>query len=100
MLRSMDIAIPIFDRITALDAVGPYEVLSRVPGARVRFIGEHAGEYRTDNGMLALVAEATLSELPSPDILVVPGGFGVRALLDGGAYRDWVRAAHETSQWT
>ena len=96
----MDIAIPIFDRITALDAVGPYEVLSRVPGVRVRFIGEHAGEYRTDNGMLALVAEATLAEVPSPDILLVPGGFGVRALLDGGPYRDWVRDAHGTSQWT
>jgi putative intracellular protease/amidase len=96
----MDVAIPIFDRITALDAVGPYEVLSRLPGVTVRFVAERPGEYRTENGMLALVADAALNDLPAPEILLVPGGFGTRALLGGGAVVDWVRAAHETSQWT
>jgi putative intracellular protease/amidase len=96
----MDVAIPLFDRITALDAVGPYEVLSRLPGVTVRFVAERPGEYRTENGMLALVADAALSDVPAPEILLVPGGFGTRALLGGGAVVDWVRAAHQTSQWT
>ena len=96
----MDVAIPIFDRITALDAVGPYEVLSRLPGATVRFIGERTGEHRTENGMLALVADATLDDVPAPDVVLVPGGFGTRALLDGGPLVDWVRRAHITSTWT
>jgi putative intracellular protease/amidase len=60
----MDIAIPIFDRITALDAIGPYEVLSRLPGARVRFVGLAPGPCRTDNRQLALIADEPLSAAP------------------------------------
>jgi putative intracellular protease/amidase len=97
---AMDVAIPLFDRITALDAVGPYEVLSRLPGVTVRFVAEKPGEYRTENGRLALVADASLDEVPAPEILLVPGGFGTRALLGGGPLLDWVRRAHETSEWT
>jgi putative intracellular protease/amidase len=96
----MDVAIPIFDRITALDAVGPYEVLSRLPGVTVRFVAERPGEYRTDNRQLGLVADASLSDLPAPEIVLVPGGLGTRDLLAGGPLLDWVRAAHRTSQWT
>ncbi len=96
----MEIAIPIFERITALDAVGPYEVLSRIPGARVRFLAESIGAKRTENGMLALSADAVLDELPNPDVIVVPGGFGTRALLHDELMLSWLRAAHETSQWT
>jgi putative intracellular protease/amidase len=96
----MDVAIPLFDRITALDAIGPYEVLHRVPGVTVRFVAERPGSYRTEDGALALVADSALSDVPAPEVLLVPGGFGTRALLSGGAIVDWVRAAHETSQWT
>lgn len=96
----MDIAIPIFDNITALDAVGPYEVLSRVPGARVSFVAGEPGPKRTENGMLALVADRALSELPSPEVIVVPGGFGTRALVEDKELLDWLRRAHETSVWT
>jgi transcriptional regulator GlxA family with amidase domain len=95
----MQIAIPLFDDFTALDAIGPYEVLSRLPGARVRFIGAQARPYVTDNGMLQVVAEATLAEVPSPDIVCVPGGVGVGREADGPIV-DWVRAAHRTSTWT
>ena len=60
----MDIAIPIFDGITALDAIGPYEVLSRLPGARVHFLGiTEPGTRRTDNGMLGLTADQALTGL-------------------------------------
>jgi putative intracellular protease/amidase len=96
----MDIAIPIFDRLTALDAVGPYEVLSRVPGATVHFVAERPGEYRDELRTLALVADHALSDAPAPEVVVVPGGFGTRALLGGGPLVDWVRKVHATSQWT
>ena len=96
----MDVAIPIFDGITALDAIGPYEVLSRLPDTRVHFVAAEPGDKRTENGMLALRADATLSSLAHPDVVVVPGGFGTRALMKDEAVLDWVRTAHESSQWT
>lgn len=96
----MDIAILIYPRFTALDAVGPYEVLSRLPGARVTFVGEQAIPQRTDTGQLALVADATLDELPHPDIVLVPGGPGQSALMDDAPLHEWLRMAHETSTWT
>jgi putative intracellular protease/amidase len=96
----MDVAIPIFDRITALDAVGPYEVLSRLPDARVTFLGTTAGPKRTENSMLALTADATLEELPEPEVIVVPGGYGTRELLHDEALLAWLRHAHESSRWT
>ncbi|MDX6664388.1 MAG: hypothetical protein QOG68_594 [Solirubrobacteraceae bacterium] len=96
----MQIAIPIFERFTALDAIGPYEVLSRLPGAKVTFVAVQAGPVRTDNHMLALHADASLADMPSPDIVVVPGGFGTRELLDDEEMLGWIRRAHETSQWT
>ena len=96
----MDIAIPIFDRITALDAIGPYEVLSRLPGARIRWVAIEPGQYRTDNRMLTLIAEEPLSAVPHPEIIMVPGGFGTRRLMTPNPLLDWIRTAHETSQWT
>ncbi len=96
----MQIAIPLFDRLTALDAVGPYEVLQRLPDATVVFAGDDRREYRTDNGFLGLCADATFDEVPSPDVVVVPGGIGTRALLDGGPVVDWVRDVHATTKYT
>ncbi len=96
----MDIAIPIFDGLTALDAVGPYEVLSRLPGARVEFAALEPGVKRTDNGMLALTADRALDDLPHPEVIVMPGGQGTRALMHDERMLAWVRAAHETSRFT
>jgi putative intracellular protease/amidase len=96
----MEIAIPLYPRFTALDCVGPYEVLSRLPDARVRFIAHEPGPVMTDNGMLQLVAEASLQDVPEPDVICVPGGFGTRALLDDEPLLSWLRHAHETSTWT
>jgi transcriptional regulator GlxA family with amidase domain len=96
----VDIAIPIYDRFTALDAIGPYEVLSRVPGAKVTFLAEAPGPVQTETEMLSIVAEASYADLPSPDVIVVPGGLGNRELLEASGLVDWIRAAHETTTWT
>src|SRR5688500_11774142 len=96
----MQIAIPLYDRFTALDAVGPYEVLSRLPGARVQFIAREAGPVVTDNGMLTLLASASLEDVPSPDVVLVPGGTGTWDALSDAALVSWIASAHETSSWT
>lgn len=96
----MKIAILIFDKLTALDAIGPYEVLSRLPGADLRFVAKEAGTKRTDTGALGVSADLSLDELADPDIVLVPGGEGNRPLLEDERVLDWLRGAHETSTWT
>jgi putative intracellular protease/amidase len=96
----MRIAIPLFDRFTALDAIGPYEVLSRLPDASVTFVTERPGIVRSDTGALGVAVDAALTDLPDPDVVVVPGGPGRRAMLEPGALHAWVRGAHATTQWT
>jgi putative intracellular protease/amidase len=96
----MDIAILLYDRFTALDAVGPYEVLSRLPGATVTFVAERLGAQCTDTGSLTMLADAPLSEHAHPEIVLVPGGPGQAALMDDGPVHAWLRGADETSTWT
>ena len=96
----MYIAIPLFEGFAALDAVGPYEVLSRMPGAQVQFVAAERGARHTDSGPLAMVAEHALDDVPHPDVIVVPGGFGTRRLLDDEEMLGWISTAHETSSWT
>ncbi len=96
----MQIAILIYDRLTALDAVGPYEVLSRLPGAELTFVAQEPGPKRTDTGRLALLADASLAEVPHPDVVLVPGGPAQAELMEDGPVHEWLRAAHETSTWT
>ena len=96
----MNTAIALFDRFTALDAIGPYEVLSRLPGATVTFVAAERGPVRTDNGFLTLMAERTLDELTDADIVLVPGGPGELAARAGGPMLEWLREADRTSTWT
>jgi transcriptional regulator GlxA family with amidase domain len=96
----MDIAILLFDRLTALDAVGPYEVLSRIPDATVTFVATEPGPKRTDTGFLSLTADAALDDLPHPEILLVPGGPGQAEAEKDEAVLDWLRTAHGTTTWT
>jgi len=96
----VQIAILIFDGLTALDAVGPYEVLSRVPGAEVRFVGKQQGPKRTDTGGLGLEADLAISELPRAEVVLIPGGAGSRPLMQDPEVLDWVRAVHRDSTWT
>jgi transcriptional regulator GlxA family with amidase domain len=96
----VNIAIPIFDRLTALDAVGPYEVLSRIPGATVHFIAAEPGPKRTETKMLALVADESLDDLPEPEVIVFPGGYGTRELMEDPHIIGWLKHAHQHSEWT
>jgi transcriptional regulator GlxA family with amidase domain len=95
----VQIAIALYDRFTALDAVGPYEVLSRLPGARLSFLAAEAGPVHTDNGLTVLV-EQTFAELERPDIVLVPGGPGEVAARAGGPMLEWLRGADAGSTWT
>jgi transcriptional regulator GlxA family with amidase domain len=96
----MHIAILIFDKLTALDAIGPYEALSRLPGTELDFVAKEAGTVRSDTGRLGLVADRPIAEVDSPDILLIPGGEGNRPLMQDDEVLDWVRGVHETSTWT
>jgi putative intracellular protease/amidase len=96
----MQIAIPLFDRFTALDAVGPYEVLSRLPGARVNFVAAEPGVIRADTRMLSMSVEKSFGDLPRPDVLVFPGGAGTRTVMHDERTVEWVRGVHEGSDYT
>src|SRR5215475_13713014 len=96
----MQIACFVFDGITALDIVGPYEVLQRLPDADLRFVGKARGEVRTDNKFLALVADHALDEITMPDVVVVPGGFATRALEHDEETLDWIRTVDHATTWT
>jgi putative intracellular protease/amidase len=96
----MEISVVLYDRFTALDCMGPYEILSRLPGARLRFLAKKAGPVTTDTGMLTVMAEAALKDVARPDIVLVPGGPGDEAALADAEITDWISKAHETSKWT
>ena len=96
----MEIAVALFEQVTALDAVGPYEVLQRLPAAQVRFVGHRKGEVRTDNGFLGLMIDFTFDEVSQPDIVLIPGGIGTRTLMHDEVILDWIRGAHERSLFT
>ncbi|MFJ9688331.1 DJ-1/PfpI family protein [Streptomyces bacillaris] len=96
----MQIAITLFDRFTALDAVGPYEILSRAPGAEVVFVAERTGPVANDTGSLHLVADRTLAEVPTPDLVIVPGGPGQSDQMANGTLLGWLRTADTATTWT
>ncbi len=96
----MQIAVPVFEKITALDAVGPYEVLQRLPDSEVVFVGHREGNVRTDNGFLGLAADAVFEDIPSPDVVVFPGGIGTRPMMHDDRVLAWLRTAHESTLYT
>jgi transcriptional regulator GlxA family with amidase domain len=96
----MQVAYLLYDRFTALDITGPHDVFNSVPGNEAIFVAEEAGPVRNESDTLSLVADASLDEVTSPDIVVVPGGFGNRMLLEHEPLHEWIRGVHETSTWT
>jgi putative intracellular protease/amidase len=96
----MRIVIPIFEGITTLDAVGPYEVLRMLPEADVVFAAAAPGPYADGGGMLSLVATAALEDVTRADVLLVPGGLGTRRLVTDEPMLEWIRRVHATTRWT
>ncbi|MEU6311388.1 DJ-1/PfpI family protein [Streptomyces sp. NPDC047014] len=96
----MQIAILLYDRFTALDAIGPFDTLGRLSGAEVVFVSERPGPVRTDGGALALVADKGLDEVTRPDIVLVPGGPHPEREMANPAVLDWLRAVDAGSAWT
>ncbi|MFY2859193.1 DJ-1/PfpI family protein [Mycobacterium sp. THU-M104] len=94
------VAIPLFPRFTALDAVGPYEVLQRVPSIDIVFVGHRRGEVRMENGMLGLICDATFDEVAAPDVVVFPGGVGTRRFVHDETVRGWLHTVHRTTTLT
>lgn len=85
--------------MTALDTVGPYEVLARLPGAEVKFVASTPGPKKTDVGVV-LIADSALEEVREPDVIVVPGGPGTINAMNDSAAVGWLRSAHATARWT
>ncbi len=96
----MEIAFLLFDGITPLDAIGPFEVLGKLPGAEIRMVAKEKGEVRTKGQSLAMIADYALADVAKPEILVVPGGPGADAMAGDGAVTDWLSRAHETTTGT
>ena len=96
----MRIAIGLYDDFTSLDAMGPFQVLSGLPGAEVTFVAAKAGPVTDDTGFLTVTARASFDELPDPDILLVPGGVTTGTLVPDHPIVPWIARAHATTQWT
>jgi transcriptional regulator GlxA family with amidase domain len=97
--RLMQIAILLFEKLAAQDAVGPYEVFRCVPGWDIRFVGTRTGEVRSEGG-LGLVVDRTLDQVAEADLVLVPGGRGTDLLLEDEAVLSWLREIDATTKWT
>jgi transcriptional regulator GlxA family with amidase domain len=98
-LESLKVVIFVFENITALDAVGPYEVLSKLPNATVKFVSTEQGQISCMGG-LRLVADYSIEEVSEADILLIPGGPGINKLLENKRITDWIRTLHENTNYT
>jgi transcriptional regulator GlxA family with amidase domain len=99
MCEQLKIAILLFDGFTSLDVVGPYEVLSRIPNSKIFMVGCETRLY-SDDKRLKISVDYLMSDIVNPDILVIPGGFGIDSILDDQEILQWIQQAHLTSKWT
>jgi transcriptional regulator GlxA family with amidase domain len=95
----MKILILIFDNYTALDIVGPYEVLNRLPGSEIFLVGTEKKVYKDTHG-LKISADFSIDEVNHSDILLIPGGFGIDNLLKDIKILNWIREVNKTTEWT
>ena len=95
----MEIAVLIYDDVNALDVIGPCEVLSKVPDVIIKYVSKEPGPKSTDIG-IKLIAEFSLEQIQQPDILLVPGGQGIKSLTTDKQVIDWVKNCHANTKWT
>ena len=97
----MDIAILLYEGVTALDAVGPCEVLARLPEAKIHFVAKDLEPKRNDLGYLTLFPHYQLLDVPHPHVILVPGSSAAfRSVVTDKVILDWLVTAHASSQWT
>lgn len=97
----MDIAILLYDGVTALDAIGPYEVLARLPEAKIHFVAKDLAPKRNDLGWLTLLPHYTLEDVTQPDVILIPGASAsFHSVMSDKTILEWLVAAHSFSQWT
>jgi transcriptional regulator GlxA family with amidase domain len=97
----VQIALALYPGLTVLDVVGPYQVLSNLPGTEVVVCAGEQGRLTDDNGLLHFNVEHTFADVPAPDVLLVGGGLGTRTLMhEGSDIVEWIRASHPTTTWT
>ncbi len=96
----MEIAVLLYDGFTALDCIGPYEVLSRLPGATVQFVSADGGFVVSDTRALAVRTERRIDEVTAPDIVLVPGGPGDEGAAADQRVLDWLVRVHASTRWT
>jgi len=96
----MRIAIGLYERFTSLDVMGPFQVLSSLPGAEVTFVAEKAGPVTDESGFLTVTARASFDDLPDPDILLVGGGTITGTLVPHHPIVGWIARAHPKTKWT
>jgi putative intracellular protease/amidase len=94
------IAIVVYPGYTALDFIGPYEVLRNLPDAEIRFLWHESGPIAADSGVLLVGATHSFDETPSPDVILIPGGMTTMEHARDEKLLDWVRQAHQTASWT
>jgi len=98
--KTFQVAIVLYQGVTALDAVGPWEVLSRMPNTEVRFVAKEIGPITTEGGALLLAATHTIEETPAPDLVLVPGGNTTPSQMVDDEVLEWLRQVHKTTTWT
>src|SRR6185295_11513551 len=96
----MRIAIGLYEHFTSLDVMGPFQVLSSLPGAEVTFVAAKAGPVTDESGFLTVTASASFADLPKPDILLVGGGIITGTLVPDHPIVAWIAGAHPTTTWT
>jgi transcriptional regulator GlxA family with amidase domain len=96
----MQIAIVLYPGFTALDFIGPYEVLRNLPDAEIRFVWHEPGPVAADSGVLLVGATHSFDETPSPDLLLIPGGMTTFEHARDEKLLAWVRQANQSAQWT
>ncbi|WP_113699266.1 DJ-1/PfpI family protein [Nonomuraea lactucae] len=96
----MHVAMPLYEKFTALDVVGPYTALAFAPGWKVTFVAGQRGPVTDDQGTLTLMATASYEEVPEPDLIVVPGGPGTVPAMNDKALTDWIARTHRHTRWT
>lgn len=98
--QPFQIAILLYPGVSALDAVGPWEVFTRLPNTEIRFVGKEVGPVMVEGGALLLGVSHTVAETPSPDLVLVPGGTTTPGQMVDDELLDWLRKVHEGTTWT